>query len=143
MKSGKFWIAVMAAGVVANILDYLVQGMWLTNAVYSLHPETFNPDANPVWYIVGDFVTVLVLAWVYDKVYGSFSGGAGGGALYGFYAGVLVNFPTWIFIHIFIKGFSYGTAWIWTIYGIVWAVIAGAVIGAIYKKGLAAAAKTI
>jgi hypothetical protein len=143
MTSGKFWIAVLVAGVVINIVDFLVQGIWLTSAIYSLHTETFNPDASPVWFIAGDFVAILVLAWVYDKVYGSFGGGAGGGALYGFYAGVLVNFPTWIFVHIFIKGFSYGVAWIWILYGVVWTVIAGAIIGALYKKGSASAVKSI
>jgi hypothetical protein len=34
MKSSKFWIAVLAAGVVMNIVDYLTQGMWLTSAIY-------------------------------------------------------------------------------------------------------------
>ena len=140
MKSSKFWIAVLAAGVVMNIIDYLVQGMWLTNAIYSQMPETFNMTTNPLWYVVGDFVTVFVFVWVYDRVYGSFGGAAKGGALYGLYAGILVNFPTWIFLHLFIRGYSYHLAWISTIYGIAWGVVAGAIVGAIYKKVSASAA---
>jgi hypothetical protein len=50
------------------------------------------------------------------------------------YAGVLVNFPTWIFAHLIFVDFPYGLSWTWTVVGIVWGVIAGAVAGAVYKK---------
>jgi hypothetical protein len=140
MKSSKFWIAVVAAGVVMNIVDYLVQGMWLSNTIYSQMPETFNLSTNPLWYVFGDFVTVFIFAWVYDRVYGSFGGTIKGGAVYGLYAGILVNFPTWIFMHLFIRGYSYSLAWISTTYGIAWGVAAGAIVGAIYKKVSAPAA---
>lgn len=50
------------------------------------------------------------------------------------YAGVLVNFPTWIFSRLLIDGFTYGLAWAWTAIGIVGTVIAGAVAGVVYKK---------
>ncbi|HEY7514325.1 MAG TPA: hypothetical protein VIC87_07600 [Vicinamibacteria bacterium] len=45
-----------------------------------------------------------------------------------------VNFPTWIFGHLILEGFTYTLAWVWTTVGIVWCVIAGAVAGAVYKK---------
>ena len=135
MKSSKFWIAVIAASVAVNILDFVVQGMWLAGAVYSKMPETFTMDTNPVWFVVGDIVAIFVLAWVYDRVYGSFGGAMKGGAVYGLYAGILVNFPMFIFVHLMIRGFSYHLAWIMTVYGVIWTVIAGAIIGPIYKKG--------
>src|SRR3989304_5547687 len=115
MKSNKFWIAVAAAGVVMNVVDFLFQGMLMNNLYYSKHPDVFAEMTNPVWFIIGDFVAVLVLAWVYDKVSSSFASGWKGGALYGLYAGVLVNFPTYIFLHLVIKGFSYRFAWFSTI----------------------------
>jgi hypothetical protein len=67
-------------------------------------------------------------------VFSSFGGGPKGGATFGVYAGVLINFPTWIFSHLLVDGFTYGLAWLWTVIGIVWAVIGGAVVGAIYRK---------
>ena len=142
MKNSKFWIAVAASGVVLNIVDFLLQGMIMNDLYYSRHPDVFNQMANPVWFIIGDFITVFVLAWVYNKVSGSFSSGWKGGAIYGLYAGILVNFPTWIFLHIFLKGFSYKYAWFSTIYGIVWTVIAGAVVAGIYKKSITASASS-
>jgi len=76
-----------------------------------------------------------VFVWVYDRVYGSFGGGAKGGATYGLYAGVLLNFPIWILMHMMFKGFPYGLSWIWTITGIIYAIAIGAAVGALYKKG--------
>jgi hypothetical protein len=106
----------------------------MVNLYYSKHTDVFLDTANPAWFILGDFITVIVLAWVYDKVSGSFAAGWKGGAMYGLYAGVLVNFPTWIFLHLFIKGFSYKYAWFSTVYGIAWTIIAAAIIAALYKK---------
>lgn len=140
MKRMSFWLAVVVAGVVMNILDYVLQGVWLTNVYYSKMTDLFNLAVNPAWYVILDFVSVFIFAWVYDRVYGSFAGGPKGGALYGLYAGILVNFPTWIAVHLFIKGYAYDLAWVSTVYGIVWGVVAGAVVGAIFKKGSAAAA---
>ncbi len=139
MKSSKFWIAVAVSGVVMNIVDFVLQGMVMMNMYYAKHTDVFLDTSNPVWFIVGDFVTVFVLAWVYDKVAASFNAGWKGGAMYGLYAGVLVNFPTWIIAHLMLRGISYKFAWFSTIYGIVWSVIAAAVIAALYKKGEAAA----
>ena len=139
MKSSKFWIAVAVSGVVMNIVDFVLQGMVMMNMYYAKHTDVFLDTSNPVWFIVGDFVTVFVLAWVYDKVAASFNAGWKGGAMYGLYAGVLVNFPTWIIARLMLRGISYKFAWFSTIYGIVWSVIAAAVIAALYKKGEAAA----
>ena len=135
MKSSKFWIAVAAAGVAVNVFDGVLQGMILQNMYYSKHPDLFNMTANPAWYIFGDFVAVFVFAWVYDKVSSSFASGWMGGAMYGLYAGILVNFPGQIFLHLYIRGFSYRLAWFNTIYGIVWGILAGAIFAAVYKKG--------
>ena len=140
MKNSKFWIAVVVSGVAMNIVDFVLQGMVMTPMYYSKHADVFIQTTNPVWYVVMDFIMVFVLAWVYDKVAASFNSGWKGGAMYGLYAGILVNFPTWIFLHIFIKGYSYKFAWFSTFYGIVWTVIAGAIVAGIYKKGATASA---
>lgn len=136
MKSSKFWIAVAVAGVAMNIIDYVFQGMLFSEMIYKKFPQLFNMSpSNIPYYMVGDFITVLVFAWVYDKVYSSFGGGPKGGMMAGMYAGILVNFPTWIFAHLTFNGFPYWASWVFTIYGIVWYNIAGTIIGALYKKG--------
>lgn len=134
MKSGKFWLAVLVGGVVLNVLDFVLHGMIL-HSYYGGMPELFNPPGNPVSFIIGDFVFALVFVWVYDRVYASFGGGPRGGATFGVYAGVITSFPTWFLMSFIIKGFTMDLAWIWTINGLVWSVILGAVIGSVYKKG--------
>lgn len=136
MKSGRFWLAVLAAGVVVNILDFVVWG-WLLEPTFSAM-ECARQGVNQAWYVIGDFVAIFVLAWVFDKVYASFAQGPKGGATFGLYVGVLMNFPMWIFAHLMFKDLTYSLAWILTVYGVIWAVIAGAILGALYKKGSAA-----
>ena len=134
MNVKKLLIATVAVGVVLNVLDYVVQMQILAGAYYSKLTGLFRADPPIAMLVLGDFVAALVFVWVYDRVYGSFGGGPKGGATYGLYAGILANFPTWIFFNLMLVGFPYALAWVWTIYGIVAGVIAGAVAGATYKK---------
>lgn len=133
MKSPKFWIAVLITGILVNILDIVVQGMLLSPMLYS-KVETMRTDPAMGALVFGDFVAVLVLAWVMTRVASSFAAGAKGGAAAGFFLGVLVNFPTYHFIFLLFKGVPYSMAWINTFYGIVWYVIAGTILGALMKK---------
>ena len=139
MKSSRFWIAVLVAGLVCNALDFVVQGKLLNDAFYA-KIDSMRQDANPAWFVFGDFVGVLVLAWVFDRVAAVFAAGAKGGACAGLLLGVLVNFPAWHFIGLTFKGVPYALVWINTLYGIAWYVIAGAILAALMKKAVPAAA---
>ncbi len=132
MNVKKILLTAVAVGVVMNIFDFVVQGQLL--AGYGAQFAFLKKEPPIPWLVVGDFVAALVLVWFYDRVHGSFGTGPKGGATFGLYAGVLVNFPTWIFAHLLFVDFPYGLSWTWTIVGIVWGVIAGAVAGAVYKK---------
>ena len=140
MKSGKFWLAVLAGGVVGNILDYLVQGMWLSQSYYMQMPDTFSQTPNIAWYVIGDFVAVFVFAWVFNKVSASFGSTPKDGAMAGLYLGIFANFPLWIFMHLMLKNYPYSLSWISTIYGIIWYMIVGYIIATVMKRGTAAAA---
>ena len=136
MKSSKFWLAVLVAGIVANALDYLVYGVWLSEAYFKQNTQLFNQStANVPWFIFGDFVGVLVFAWVLDKVSGSFGSTPKDGAIAGLYFGILVNFPMNIFLHLMFNGYPYSLSWIGTIYGIIWYISVGAILAAMMKKG--------
>ena len=134
MNVKKLLLATLAVGVVMNVLDVVVHGMVLQGMYYSKLTGLFRSDTPTPLLIVGDFVAALVFVWFYDRVYGSFGGGPKGGATCGLYAGVLVSFPTWIFMNLLFVGFPYALAWVWTIYGIAAGVVVGAVAGATYKK---------
>lgn len=131
MNAKKFLLAFVVVGVVLNILDMLVQGMLLANMYASV--AIFRKDTPIAWWFVLDFIYALVLVFVYEKVKGSFAQGVAGGALFGAYAGLLVNFPMMLAMRLFFVDFPYSLGWIWTVYGIIWYVIAGVIIGLIYK----------
>ncbi len=134
MNLAKLVVATVVVGIVLNVWDFLVHGTLLQGMYYSQLPNLFRPDMPSGWAVLGDFVFALVWVWVYDRVYASFGGGVRGGATFGFYAGVLLNFPMWIFTHLMLVDFPYSLSWWWIGTGIVIGVIAGAVTGALYKK---------
>ncbi|MER3524257.1 MAG: hypothetical protein C4326_09370 [Ignavibacteria bacterium] len=145
MKSGKFWLAVLVGGVVANIIDGLVWdglvwNLWLGPSYVMQNTTLFRQDTAVAWYIIGDFVATFVFVWVYDKVAGAFGTTVQDGAKAGLYLGILMSFPTFIFMSLMFNGFSYGLSWIMTIYSIIWYVILGTVVAAVMKKGAATAA---
>lgn len=74
-----------------------------------------------------------MFAAVYLRLGAGFDGVAGG-ARFGAITGVLVSFPAQIFIFLLINGIPYSLAWINTVFGVLWYVVAGAVAGAMNKK---------
>lgn len=139
MKSGKFWLAVLVGGVVANILDWAVYTQWLGPTYMAANPAVFRQDTNPMFYVFGDFVMVFVFAWVLDKVGSAFGSTPKAGMMAGLYLGILVNFPMNIFLHLMFNGYPYSLSWIGTIYGIIWYMIVGYVIAMVMKKAPTAA----
>jgi hypothetical protein len=142
MPLPRLLLTALIVGVVVNVYDFVLHNILLTGPVYSHIPILHTAVSVPLL-VLGDFVAALVFVWVYQRVRASFGPGAAGGAAFGLYAGILVNFPTWIFCYLLIEGFTYGLAWVWTLAGIGWGVLAGAVTGALASRPvpLAAAAK--
>jgi hypothetical protein len=132
MDFGRILKTAVVVGIVMNLFDYLVNGVLLRDMM--MGQSFMNPNPPMMWLVIGDFVAALVIVTVYDKVRGAFGAGPKGGATFGLYAGVLVNFPTWIFVHLLFQGVSQSTALTWTIVGIVWGVVAGTMAGAVYGK---------
>jgi hypothetical protein len=133
MKPLKCLLAVLVAGIVGNALDFVVHGKLLTDAYYS-KIEGMNHDTPIYWYIIGDFIAVLVFACVYKRVASVFADGAKGGANAGFWLGVVISVPTYFFIYWQTKGYPQTLAWICTVYGVIWYVIVGAIVGGMRGK---------
>jgi hypothetical protein len=130
MKEGRFWIAVAVTGVAMNVVDTIFQGYLFAAPIYERYAGVFRQDASLMpFYIVGDFVAVLVVAWLYLKVRGSFDAGLRGGAIFGFYVGMVMSFPMYHFAQLMIEGFPYWVAWVFTFYGIFWGVATGTLLG--------------
>ena len=139
MPLSRFVLTTAAVGVAVNVYDFLVHGVLLQRSLYS-HLPLMRTDMSLPLLIVTDFVAALVFVWVYQRVRPSFGAGLAGGAVFGLYAGVLVNFPTWHASYLLLQGFTYGLAWAWTLAGVVWGILAGAVAGALAGHSAAASA---
>ena len=125
--------AVVAGGLVANMLDTAVHGFLLGSSYYARQTGLFA-SGSVAWLVLGNFVAVAVFVGVYLRVRQSFKGGALGGATFGIYAGVLIGFPTHIGLSLTIVDFPYTLAWAWTLHEVVWAVTVGAVIGPLVDR---------
>ena len=86
-----------------------------------------------MWLMIGSMVGILVWLWVYEKVKGSFAPGMAGGAMFGLYTGVLMNFPMWLFFSVYVA-WPYQVMWHMTLAGTALSVINGLLIGLVYEK---------
>ena len=126
-------MALLLAGVVAGVW-YLVWDMFLMTPIIGSHlagVPGLNASPSTMWVVIGELVAGLVLASVYARTRSIFGTGLKGGATYGVYAGVLINFPLWLFMSVYV-GWPYSAAWVMTIAGLVITTVAGAGIGLVY-----------
>jgi uncharacterized membrane protein YoaK (UPF0700 family) len=141
MNVAKLVVAWLVVGVVLNVLDYLVHGLALGS--YYAQLTFMRQDTSYLLFVLLDFVFALVFVFVYDRLYATAECRVGRGAAFGFWAGLLLNFPMNIGLYLMIKDVPYGLAWVWTIYGIIALTIAGAIAGAIYAKKQTAAKPSV
>lgn len=134
MNVGRIVKVALAAGIVYNIFDYIVLNYVLAGTMASI-ASISNPEPSMIANAINNFGAGLMVALVFDKVRASFGPGAGGGLTFGIYAGLLVNIPVWLGLHVFLKDISYGTAWVFTTYGIVAYTVMGATAGFVYNLG--------
>jgi hypothetical protein len=134
MKSSKFWIAVLVAGIIVNILDFVVQANLFESMFYSKMTDVMSMGGDVQWFIIGDFAAVFVFAVVFNRVGSMFGEGIKGGMICGLWLGVFATFPGYMFAHLIIKHYSFTLAWANIIYGIIWYIVAGAVVAALMKK---------
>lgn len=90
-------------------------------------------EVSKLWETVGDLFVAAVLVLMYDRVRGAFGAGLKGGLVYGFYAGLLTHFPTWLFMTVY-AGWPYGATWTITLVLIIVTMVSGALIGLAYEK---------
>ena len=113
------------------VFDNFLQGILLGSAMAQIPGMT--GEYSLLWQSVGNLFGAIVLVWVYDRVRGAFAGGLGGGAVFGLYAGVLTNFPTWLYMTVY-AGWPYKATWHATLVLIAATVVSGALAGMAYEK---------
>jgi hypothetical protein len=126
----KFLAASLAVFVFYFLWDKFLVGPVLGAAMASIPGAVAEPSMQ--WVVLGDLFAAMVLTGLYARTRSIFGATPMGGATYGVYAGLLVNFPTWLFMSAYFS-WPYKAAWHATLVLIVVTVVAGAVMGAVYQ----------
>ena len=132
MNWTKAILAGVIGGIVVTLADYVMHGFIMAPAYMKY--DIFNvPEASPLsFFMVGIFVTVPA-AIIFAKTRSSWASGIIGGVTFGFWIGLFLFF-THFYNPLTLNGFPYHFAWCWGGITMIDFLIAGAVIGAIYKK---------
>lgn len=131
MNAAKFISATIVLFVWGFLYEKFLSPMISGSAMASIPNLVTAPPM--LWVIVGSIVSIVVLLWFYERVRGTFGGGVAGGAKFGLYTGVLMNFPMWLYFTLY-AAWPYKAMWHFTLVGIVMSVINGAIIGLVYEK---------
>jgi hypothetical protein len=83
VNMGKVILGGIVGGIVLNIIDYLVNGVWLApqwmaaaSKLSGANPMSGNAIAG---YVVGDFIFAIMIVWVYAAIRTRYGPGAGTG----------------------------------------------------------------
>jgi hypothetical protein len=80
INAGRVILGGLVAGLVLNVIDYLVNGVWLAPqwmaAASKLGTNAMAPTAI-MGYVVGDFIFSLLIVWFYAAMRPRFGAGAG------------------------------------------------------------------
>jgi hypothetical protein len=122
----------LVAGLVLNGLDIAVQGGLLAH--YYTGPAFRDTGDLIPQLIATDFVAGFIFVWLYLR-FGAVTGpGAGGGARFGWFAGMLYSFPMYFAMHLLFNGYSLVLAVVNTVYQVAAYVVAGLAVGALHRE---------
>ncbi len=126
-------IAGLVGGIVANIADFIMHGMIMSDTYVRLSDVFSQEQANPLWFLVISVVTAFFMAKLFAKTRGSWAAGWKGGAAFGCAIG-LIAFWASFYNPLVIDGFPYYLAWCWGAMNLITLTLMGAAIGAVYKS---------
>ena len=132
----KRWLqATVAAFVVIFAVEFVVHHFWLSD-FYHAHAEWWRPEAEmqsmmPLM-LLSQLAFAALLALVYTRGYEQGKGGLGQGLRFGLLVGLLLMLP-YSLMHYVVYPYPASLIVSWFVGGLVETVLAGMVIGAIYK----------
>jgi len=126
----RYLTASLAVFVFYILWDNLLAGPVMGAAIAAI--PGFTGAVAKQYEVIGDAFAALVLVGPYARTRSVFGASPKGGAVYGVYAGLLMNFPTWLFMSAYFS-WPYRTAWHVTLVLILVTVVAGAIMGAVYQ----------
>lgn len=135
MNLKRWLMAMLGVFGVLVLSDHLIHGMWLKD-FYRATPQWWRPAAQMQSLVGFMFASELTLAWllpvVYAKGYQPGKGSLGQGFRFGVLMGLLLALPPSL-LHYFVYPYPFSLILNWFVAGFVQIVIAGVIIGYLYK----------
>lgn len=132
----------MLVGAVAVAVWYVIWDLFLFNPLFGPFLSQVQGIQEPSlwWVIVGDLTGALVLSWFYGKTGSAFGTGIMGGLKFGVAVGVVMGFPMWLMMSVYLAGWPYVASWPMVVANIVWVGVAGVVLAFVSGKTAGGAA---
>ena len=134
MNWGRAVVAGLVAGIVQNVVNFVLHGLILggTYEGQAAFVQEENP-ANFAWFTVIALVIGVVAALFFASSRQSWQAGARGGLHFGVLLGVVVGFQHF-YLTLVISDFPYHVAWMWLAVEIISFGVGGMVLGAMVKR---------
>jgi hypothetical protein len=133
MQWSKVLIAGAVGGVVNAVYGFVMHALIMGNTYSRYAPEVFRQDGSGMaWFITLPIVLGLVGAAFFAKSRSAWAAGPKGGAMFGFWVG-LIGFIANFYTPLIYTGYPYYLTWCTGSILLIGWVVVGAVIGAMYK----------
>lgn len=103
INTGKVIVGGLVGGVVLNVVDFLVNGVWLADK-WMAQTAKLNPDLNMMgstsitYYVVTDFLLAILIVWLYAAIRPRFGPGSG--------TAVKASLTVWTVLALFSAGYA-------------------------------------
>lgn len=133
MNWQKAIVAGVVAGIAMSIAEFVMHGMIMAST-YAKYPEVFTQEqSNPLFFLLVAVCISIFAAILFAKTRQCWGDGFKGGATYGLFLG-LVMFFVRFYDSLVYDGYPYHLAWCQGGINLIVVVVAGVVMGAIYKR---------
>lgn len=130
------WMRALIAGIVGGIVltaaNFVMHGMML-GSTYMKYPVFTQEEASPLYFLLIALCMAIAAAILFAKTRACWGEGLVGGAVFGFFLGLVLFFVPFYSPLVF-EGFPYYLAWCQGGVNLIGLVILGAVLGLLYKK---------
>ncbi len=128
----KALLAGLAGGVALSITEFIMHAVIMANT-YTKYPVFTQEEANPLYFVLIAVCIGLFAGILFGKTRQSWADGFKGGATYGFFLGMVLFFVRF-YDSLVYEGYPYYLSWCQGGINLIGLVIAGAVLGIIYRR---------
>ncbi len=132
MNWQKALIAGVVAGVAMSIAEFVMHALIMGNT-YKKYPVFTQEQANPLHFLLVAVCISVFAAILFGKTRQSWADGFKGGATFGFFFGMPLFFVRFYDAMVY-EGYPYYLSWCQGGINLIVVVIAGTVMGAIYRR---------